>query len=92
MPIRQHDRLLIATRNRGKLREIRVFLAELPLEVIGMDEAEGALELPAAAAGSSGRGRVKFPEVEEVGETYTENALLKARSAAGVSGAWTASG
>jgi XTP/dITP diphosphohydrolase len=86
MPIRQQDRLLIATRNRGKLREIRVFLADLPLEVFGMDEAESDAELSDATANGGGRGRLEFPEVEEVGATYTENALLKARSAARVAG------
>ena len=61
-------KLLIATRNRGKLEEIREFLAGLPLAVIGL----------------GGAGEV--PEVEETGETYAENALIKARAATAATG------
>jgi XTP/dITP diphosphohydrolase len=34
-------RLLVATTNRGKLREIRAILSELPLELVGLDAAAG---------------------------------------------------
>ncbi|MEA4882512.1 MAG: XTP/dITP diphosphatase [Clostridia bacterium] len=59
-------RLVIATRNRGKLREI----AEL-LRSSGLDVSVCSLdEYPEA------------PEVEETGATFPENAAIKARSAA----------
>ncbi len=66
------EKLLIATNNSGKLREIRRLLGDVPLTIIGPD---------ALAAG----GR-SLPAVTEAGETYAENALLKARSAARATG------
>lgn len=60
-------RLLLATRNAGKLAELRALLADLPIEVVGATE---------------------LPEVAETGETFAENALLKARAAAVWSGEW----
>jgi len=50
--MRPLQELVIATRNGGKLLEIRTFLAGLPLRVIGMDEAE-------ADPAGSGAGAVK---------------------------------
>ncbi len=38
-------KLLLATRNQGKLRELTVLLAELSLELIGLDDLEGVPEL-----------------------------------------------
>ena len=61
-------RLFLATRNRGKLREITRILEGLPLEVVGLGEFPD------------------FPPVEETGETFLENALLKARAAASFTG------
>jgi len=58
------DRLTIASRNRGKIREIRSICAEWPVTWV---EAEP-------------------PEVAETGDTYLENALLKARAAAAAAG------
>ena len=63
-------RLLLASANRGKLRELRTILAGLPVELVGL--AEAALGEP--------------PEVEETGDTFLENALLKARAYADWSG------
>ena len=63
-------RLLLASANRGKLRELRTILAGLPVELVGL--AEAALGEP--------------PEVEETGDTFLENALLKARAYAAWSG------
>lgn len=60
--------LLIATHNRGKLREYRTLLADLPLTVINLDEAGISVD------------------VEETGTTFTDNALLKARAYAAMSG------
>lgn len=54
-------RLLVATRNAGKLSEIRAALPDVGLHSLA--------EFPAA------------PEVEETGDTYRENARLKAWSA-----------
>ncbi len=64
-------KLLLATNNRGKVREYRSILAGLPLEIV--TPAEIGLEL----------------EVEETGETYAENAVLKAQSFCQASGLCT---
>jgi XTP/dITP diphosphohydrolase len=56
-------RLIVATHNKGKLREIGDLLAPFGIETVGA----GALGLP---------------EPEETGETFAENATLKARAAA----------
>jgi XTP/dITP diphosphohydrolase len=53
--------LLVATRNAGKLREVRSLLSDLSLQLLNLSE---------------------FPqttEVEETGETFAENAALKAK-------------
>ena len=63
-------RLLLASANRGKLRELRAILDGLPVELVGLD----------------GAGAGKPPEVEETGDTFLENALLKARAYADWSG------
>jgi XTP/dITP diphosphohydrolase len=63
-------RLLLASANQGKLRELRTILHGLPVELVGLTEA--GLDDP--------------PEVEETGDTFLENALLKARAYAGWSG------
>jgi XTP/dITP diphosphohydrolase len=57
-------RLLLATANPGKLRELRAILAGVPVELVGL-----------AAAGHS-----PPPEVAETGTTFRENALLKAHA------------
>jgi XTP/dITP diphosphohydrolase len=62
--------LLLASANRGKLRELRAILEGLPVELVGLDDAGGG----------------EPPEVEETGDTFLENALLKARAYAGWSG------
>ena len=61
------DRLVIATHNPGKLREI-----EALFEAFGI-ECAGAAELG-------------LPEPEEIGNTFVDNADLKARQAADLSG------
>ena len=58
--------IVVATRNRGKAAEFRAMLAPLGLEV------KTLADFPDGAV----------PEVEEDGETFSENALKKARSAA----------
>jgi XTP/dITP diphosphohydrolase len=64
------NRLVLATRNAHKLREIAAILGELrvPVELVGLAGFPGA------------------PDVEETGETLEANALLKARSAAEFTG------
>jgi len=59
------DRIAIASRNPGKIREIRSICADWPVEWITADEHEGP-----------------WPDVEETGTTYLENARLKARAVA----------
>jgi XTP/dITP diphosphohydrolase len=54
------ERLAIASRNAGKIREILAICADWPVEWLTADE--------------------RWPEVEETGSTYLENALLKARA------------
>jgi XTP/dITP diphosphohydrolase len=62
--------LLLASANQGKLRELRTILDGLGVELVGLDEA----------------GLGEPPEVEETGETFLENALLKGRGYAAWSG------
>lgn len=64
-------RLLVATHNRGKMREYATLLADLPIEVTWLD-AEGIAT-----------------EVDETGTTFAENAILKARAYAAMSGLLT---
>jgi XTP/dITP diphosphohydrolase len=63
-------RLLLATANPGKLRELRAILDGVPVELVGL--ADAGLGPP--------------PEVAETGATFRENALLKARAYAGWAG------
>jgi len=65
------DKLLLATRNRGKLREYRALLAGVPFVFTTLDD-EGILE-----------------KVEEGGGSFEENASLKARRYAALSGLLT---
>lgn len=60
-------KLVIATHNPGKLREIRELLAPHGIECIGAAELD-------------------LPEPEETGNTFVDNAELKAREAADLSG------
>lgn len=60
-------KLVIATHNAGKLREIRELLAPYGIECLGAAELD-------------------LPEPEETGNTFVDNAELKARQAADLSG------
>ncbi len=60
-------KLVIATHNAGKLREIRELLAPHGIECVGAAELD-------------------LPEPEEIGVTFVDNAELKAREAADLSG------
>jgi len=61
-------KILLATTNHGKIAELRALLADLNLEIIGLDQLPQRLE------------------VEENGATFLDNALLKARAYARLSG------
>ena len=61
------DRLVIATHNPGKLREIAELVAPLGIECVGAEE-------------------LGLPEPEEIGNSFADNAELKAREAADLSG------
>ena len=60
-------KLVIATHNSGKLREIRALLAPHGIECVGAEELD-------------------LPEPEETGVTFIDNAELKARASADLSG------
>ena len=66
--------LIAATRNPGKLTEIRAILSGLPVRVAGLDGDERLRALPLV------------PEIEESGATLEENALLKARTVFRITG------
>jgi XTP/dITP diphosphohydrolase len=61
------EKLVIATHNPGKLREIQEMLAPLGIDCVGAAE-------------------LGLPEPEEIGNTFIDNADLKAREAADLSG------
>src|SRR3954454_22519397 len=61
------DKLVIATHNPGKLREITELVAPLGLECVGAED-------------------LGLPEPEEIGNSFADNADLKAREAADLSG------
>ena len=65
--MRKPAKLVIATHNPGKLREIRALLTPLGIECVGAEELD-------------------LPEPEETGNTFVDNAELKARQAADLSG------
>jgi len=62
--------ILIATTNKGKLREITELIGEIPVEFIDLSHAS----LP------------DMPEASEDGDTFEENAILKARHYGNLSG------
>ena len=61
------DKLVIATHNPGKLREIAALMGPFGIECVGAAE-------------------LGLPEPEEIGNTFADNADLKAREAADLSG------
>lgn len=62
------QRIIFATGNAGKMKEIRSILADLGMEILSMKEAGVNIA------------------IEENGSTYEENALIKARAVAAVTG------
>jgi len=61
------DKLIIATHNPGKLREIAALVEQLGIATVGAEE-------------------LGLPEPEEIGNSFADNADLKAREAADLSG------
>jgi XTP/dITP diphosphohydrolase len=64
-------RVILATRNPGKIVELRRILADVPgldIELVGLDEFPDV------------------PDVKETGETFVDNALLKGRAVAAATG------
>ena len=61
------DKLVIATHNSGKLREMRALMEPLGIACVGSEE-------------------LGLPEPEEIGNSFVDNADLKAREAADLSG------
>ena len=55
--------IVIATRNRGKLKEFRAILADTYDEILSLSDFDG------------------FPEIEETGSSFEENAFIKAKAA-----------
>lgn len=70
-PLSGMPKLLIATRNAGKMRELRRLLRGAPHEIVSLDD-----------LGIEG-------EIEETGETFEENAALKAEGYCALSGLTT---
>lgn len=70
-------RLVLATRNAHKVAELRAILAD------ALAGGAGATDLDDAVVGLDG---YDAPDVVETGVTYAENALLKARAAAALTG------
>ena len=71
MEAKAHRKLLVATRNPGKVREYRLLLGGISIEITSLDQ-EQVTE-----------------EVEENGDTFEENARLKAATYAALSGLLT---
>lgn len=55
-------KILIATKNKGKLNDIREIFKDLDIEILSFNDFDN------------------FPEVEETGKTFEENAKLKAKA------------
>ena len=58
------SRLVIGTRNEGKISELRDLFGGLPVEVVGLNEFDG----------------IEIEDVEETGATFLDNAVIKARA------------
>jgi XTP/dITP diphosphohydrolase len=65
-------KVILASRNAGKLREVRQILHPIGIEVVSLDEA----------------GLGPEAEIEETGQTFEENALLKAEGIRKLTAGW----
>ena len=63
--------IVVATKNIGKVRELKELLADLPFQLKSLNEFPNIIE------------------AEETGTTFTENAVIKARSYALQTGCWS---
>ena len=61
-------KIVIATRNKNKLIEMKEILRDLPYEFVGLEEF------------------LDIPEIEENGDTFLENSLIKARTVHNLTG------
>jgi XTP/dITP diphosphohydrolase len=68
--MRLPTRIALATRNPHKIRELTRICADWPVEWASIQDHDPAM----------------FPDVDETGETYLENAILKATAVASVAG------
>jgi len=73
-PDPEPPRLLLGSANPGKLRELRAILTGVPVVLLGLDDLRGR------------DGLGDPPEVAETGQTFLDNALIKARAYAAWSG------
>ncbi len=64
-------KILLATANKGKIKEISDLVRELPIELLSFSDI------------------IDYPEIEEDGQTFEDNALKKARILAGSTGLTT---
>ncbi len=62
------EKIVLATRNKGKIAEFSALLAGLDIEVLGLDAFDG------------------IGDIEETGDSFEENALIKARAVAAAPG------
>jgi len=70
------DELALATRNPGKIREILAICADWPVRWV----------LAESVGGSRPHRVADWPDVEETGRTYLDNAVIKAKTVAGAVG------
>lgn len=61
-------KIILATKNKGKVKEFVQLLAGMPVEVLSLNDLAG------------------IPEIEETGSTFEENAALKAKTVAKITG------
>ena len=71
--MRSRRRVILATRNPGKLRELKAVLTEAGIELLGLDDVDAPRSIP---------------EPAETGATFAENARDKARYYARATGLW----
>jgi len=84
--------IILATRNPGKLREIRAILSGVPVDIVGLDDSHpdpGGFALPGfpeMVSFPEVRKLAEVPEIEETGATLEENAFIKARTVHAITG------
>lgn len=66
-------KLALATKNKGKIAELRALLSPLGIDVATFEDLS----------------QTPWPDVEETGQTFAENAARKATAVAGATGLWS---